>query len=376
MKVEPLFLAVAPPWGVASVDGEGGIGHSRTEDSGRLAAVAEPQFRGPTETYTMHLSPFKTTGSCVYAEMRMCPARGLFNNPEVHVAVTNGLMRAGRRVFVAEDRPMVWAAVVDGFRNISSRLQERAPHVASILDKVQLSEVEKDAVLSSMKLPSEPQVQRIGLDVARAIRDSGCTLEACVQRRIEERLRLHRGKLWELRELLVPTPLRELWGQEHQWAMTLDPENIRAIESVVGKFFAEDELEGKGSGGLGGEAATLSPAEKSLVVLGGVLAEGRALLDSLRLSVRHFGKELDVPLWATSLGGVWRDFGAPLASCSAEPEEVGRIRFLKELFCPLMLGSQGLEALRAAPGLATGAVPAPAPLTAGLAGEEPLWAPV
>lgn len=374
-RAEGILLAVAPTWGVSTTGSER-IGRLRGEGHRGLVPFSGQAPRLPEEAQFLSHSPSTVAASCTYADTSMCPARSLFDSPEVHAVATKELMRAGRRFFTAADRPMIWAIVADGFRNISAMLAERAPEVASSLDKVKLSEAQKDAVLMSMGLPSEPKLQRLGLEIAWAIRDSGCSLEACVQQHIEERLLPRRAELQSLRELLVPTPLRKLWGQTHQWAMTLDPENIRAMESVVGKFVGEVDLLGESRHLVGpGEAVGLSLAEKRLVVIGGVVEEGRALLDSLRLSARFLHGELDAPLWATSLSGVWRDFGASLTSCSADGGEVSRIHFLKELFCPLKLGSQGMEALRALS--ATAAVPrSPVAFSGGPGEEEPMWAPV
>jgi hypothetical protein len=201
-----------------------------------------------------------------------------------------------------------------------------------------------------MRLMSLPQVQSVGLAVAEAIRDSGCSLKECVRQRIEAKLEPRLGHLRALTQKLVPVSLQQLWSQEgHHWEMTLDPENIRVFESVIGSFVSKDATRNKTARPLRAPQARLSPEEKSSLVLGGVLEEARALLDVMRMCTRLSGKELAVPMWATSLAGAWSSFGYEVASCEADDGSSGdRQNLLKELFCPLRFGAQGIDALRAA----------------------------
>jgi hypothetical protein len=281
----------------------------------------------------------------------LCPARQLFESAEVHEVAAENLLQVGKRRRLLEGRPDdrkgLQVAVAAGFRKISAQLEVRAPALAGDLDRLQLSELQKDAVVDSMRLISMPEVQSIGLVVARAIRDSGCIFPECVRQHVEAKLRPRLTEIRRLREELVPVSLRQLWGGRHQWDLTLDPANIRSLESVNGKFAGDGEgLEVIPLGSSGRHH--LSPAERSSVVSGGIMEEARALMDAVKLCARMVGRELDVSPWATSLGGTWMNFGLNLESCGHDAGENVTIHFAKEFFCPLKFGAQGLDALRAA----------------------------
>ncbi|CAK0809697.1 unnamed protein product [Prorocentrum cordatum] len=56
-----------------------------------------------------------------------CAARELFESPEVYNVAAESLMQVGRQLLAQEDRQAVWAAVASGFRNVTVRLEDRAP---------------------------------------------------------------------------------------------------------------------------------------------------------------------------------------------------------------------------------------------------------
>jgi len=218
-------------------------------------------------------------------------------------------------------------------KNISTQLGLRAPEVASTLQLVQLSEEDKDAVLRSLRLISDPRVQKIGLEVARAIRGSASSNRDIVKRRIEERLQPQLREILELRQELVPSTLRRLWGEGHTWDMTLDPENVMVMERVSDEFETSYD-----------PRTAVNASEKDFGLYGGVLGEARALLDVMRACMRLFSSDLKVPEWATSLGGNM-EISAELLSCELDPITDSRMNFMKALFCPLKFGTQGMDAL-------------------------------
>lgn len=154
---------------------------------------------------------------CENSAAERCPARELFESPEVYNVAAESLMQVGRRLLAQEDRQAVWAAVASGFRNVTVRLEDRAPQVARDLDAIRLTRAQKIAVLASMRLVSLPQVQRVGVAVAEAIRDSGCTAKECVQRSIEAKLQPHEGHLRTLSGELAPGSLQQLWSRGRHW---------------------------------------------------------------------------------------------------------------------------------------------------------------
>lgn len=238
-----------------------------------------------------------------------------------------------------------------GFRNISLELQKRAPKVAKELSMVDLTQIQKNAVLNSMRLMGNPRVQSIGLDIGQAIHDSKSTHREDLRRYIQTRLQPRLGEIMKLRSELMPEPLRQLWGGGHQWTMTLDEENIRLMGAYrgQGKYGA---IRRSSAGGAAGGAAPveLSPQEaKTYSILGGVLEEGRALLDIIELCAHLFGRHFEVPYWLTYLGG-HMDVTSEFLSCEhhfLRPEDE-KLNSTTALFCPLKFGTQGMDALRAA----------------------------
>ncbi|CAK0800723.1 unnamed protein product [Prorocentrum cordatum] len=271
---------------------------------------------------------------CSYGEVPVCPAMDLFVNGEVLQVVEDSLMDLGTGLLTPADERLVQSIVVTSFKNISRELHAHAPEVAGELEMMQLSELQKDSVIAAMKLVANRQVQSLGLEVARAIRDSPSADRADLLLAIETQLRPKLASLMQLKNELVPASLRTLWGSDHQWDMTLDPESVKTMRGNA-REFAEDTQ----------PATTVDLARKSFSILGGVLEEGRALIDAIKLCTRMFGSELAVPNWATSLIG---KAGPRLETCELDAPMDSKLDFMKALFCPLKFGTAGLDALRAA----------------------------
>jgi len=269
---------------------------------------------------------------------RSWSAGELFWSPEVHEVATENLMQVGKGLLVHADRDGIRTAVARAFRNVSLRLEAREHSAAAMLATLRLSEAEKGAVLTSLRLLSMPQVQSIGLDVGLAIRSSASTDPTIVEDTIEAAVRPHLAGIERLRDDLVSGTLFELWGVGKRWRMSLAPENIQVMQaSHGGKLYT-------------GSASEIPPLEeKNLVVLGGVLEEARALLDVLSLCAHREGQDLHVPAWATSMGDNI-ELGPGLLSCElgfAHDVKADFKDFMRALFCPLKYGSQGIDALRA-----------------------------
>lgn len=287
--------------------------------------------------------------ACIYEETPLCPAKALFENPEVHDVAAANLMRVGYNgLILRRDFSMVRAIVVASFGNISHQISKYAPAAADTLDKIPLTKIQKDAVVNSLRLMSDPRVQNIGFDVGLAIRDSPGVGRTNLKHRIEEKLRPRLEEIRKLREELMPGQLRTLWAKNYQWEMTLEPENVRVMRMQNGGKLAPVFTSLQDVYLSGTTRAPMAPAEKFYGILGGLLEEARALVDISRLCSSMFGKELDVPLWVTSLPGT-HNFSSDILSCEIRTEDDNKINFMKALFCPLKFGTQGMDALRAVP---------------------------
>mmetsp|Transcript_52641 Transcript_52641/g.104503 ORF Transcript_52641/g.104503 Transcript_52641/m.104503 type:complete len:470 (-) Transcript_52641:693-2102(-) len=289
---------------------------------------------------------------CVYPMAEDCPARELFWNAEVHEVVTENLMQVGRGLLVHADRDLVRNTVAAGFRNISLNVMRHAPKIADQMFRLRISEAEKNLVLTSLRLISLPEVQRLGFEVAMAIRRSLSHDRGNIQHVIEEMLEAKLDDISNMVHELISPPLLKLWGPghaRHQWDMTLESENIDVMTHVDGGKFYGSMNATFYANAHGGAPGYLPREEKAYGAWGGILEEGRALLDVIRLIVRSSGNgDLEVPGWAASLTSNvdMQDLGRELLSCELH-EEDGMDNFMKAIFCPLKYGTQGIDALRA-----------------------------
>jgi len=339
-----------------------------------------PWDRAPPGAGTVRTLPPATvrtqawsTAAPVEAEPPVISARGLLESPELHEVAAENVMRVGQKVLTLSDRDVVHAIAVAGFRNISSRLKERAPEALKVLDDVWFTDVQRNAVLKTMRLLSDPRVQSIGLDVAKAIRESRSRDHWVIVDRIHRRLTPRVGEIRVLRDQLIPASLRALARVGHHWDLTLTPANIRTMADVSDDWGSElgasqtPEMQpggifpvfrklGAAALGEAVKAVATRPKEvappadsKAQGISAGVSEQGRYLLDLLRLSVgalREDGRVHDAPVGAgavaTALGaGAGTEEALRGVSCSSG------LSAATALLCPLKFGTQGLDALRA-----------------------------
>lgn len=102
-------------------------------------------------------------------------ARMLFEDPEVKEVATAQVMRAGNGVLGPEDESLVRKHVHEGFSRFADEVRTLDPATYRILEEVQLDPEQRRAVLRAMSLATDPRVQRLGLEVANAVRESGKT---------------------------------------------------------------------------------------------------------------------------------------------------------------------------------------------------------
>jgi hypothetical protein len=223
-----------------------------------------------------------------------------------------------------------------GFRNLSTQLRLHAPEVAAEIEKLRVSQTERAAFAHALHLLSDPRVRDFGLEVGRALRDSASSDRQYLRRRVEERLGPRLPELRRLREEVVSEALESLWGTGRQWELTLDPENVRSMETVSGQFVFE--YEGRRI------KNAVSPAQKFFALAGGSFEEGRTLLDLMQLCIHSIE-----PHWTTTFSKTVTFDAAPLTwPCELTSSEYHDIDFMKALMCPLKFGAMGLDALRAA----------------------------
>jgi hypothetical protein len=296
--------------------------------------------------------------ACVYGETLSCPARALFENPDILEVAASNIMHVGEGGLLPSSAwDEVLAAVAEGFHNVSETLERKAPQAAERLDMLQLTEIQKDAVVMSLQLMSDQRVQGVGFEVGQAIRSSASMDHQYLKSRIESRLypRLH--EVWALREELMPKSLLRLWAKGHQWEMTFQPENIRMMQTSDGGMFAAPYNSLVDVYRVGTPSTPLNLEEKLYGIRGGVQEQARALVHLIQLCTRVLGEEeLSIPAWATSLQGTF-DFAGEVLSCELHGPGAFKVDYAKAFFCTLRFGAQGVDALRAISGMTRPEVP-------------------
>lgn len=339
--------AVFAAYGGAVRRGGQGAGSALSGKSAVIGSTQVPEdLGGPPEPE--HFMIGHPSYHCTYATSERCPASELFFSSEVHEVATENLMQVGRGIFSPADRDLVRETVAACFGNLSKQIEEHAGASLQALQNIQLDAKERNSVLTWIRLMSVPQVQSIGYEVALAMRRALTSDPAVVRTAVEEVLSVNLDNVKELRDELITPHMLDYWGPEQQWELTLDSENMAVMQAFKhGEFYGSLDADFY-SKNVSGLVKKLPAKEKAYGVWGGVLEQGRALIDVVKLLARRQDIELLVPAQATSLdvNVDVKDPGSELLSCELQPKD-GMNNLMKALFCPLKYGSQGLDALRA-----------------------------
>jgi len=157
-------------------------------------------------------------------------ARSLLESQDfAEVASANALAMSGRSG--DSERGALTAEAREGFKRISASIGARFPETAVQLETIQLSEEQKDAVLSSLRHLSDPRVQKLGFEVAQVMHKGGG--RDAVDRRLHDYFQPRLESIRRLRDEVIPESLRsseseELQGEEE---LTIDTEGMRFVES-------------------------------------------------------------------------------------------------------------------------------------------------
>lgn len=259
----------------------------------------------------------------------ICPLRGLFFDKDVHDTVAEGLVKLGAPLLEPSALVEVRNIVVASFANVSSTVHKYAKTVGDELNDLEVNSTVKKYLLDALRLLHDPKVQGIGRGVGRALRSSSSLSNP-------EHLRKHIVKcLWQdlggiqkLQLEVVPWPIRRIWswGNDQQWSMTMDRDNLRSMEALNGDVSVPAQ----------------AMSTRDAAISGGALEESRALLDLMLMCIRSKG-----PSWSTSMDGAMNVFSGSLSTpCEPDPEETDKADFRSTLICPLKYGMLGLDALR------------------------------
>jgi len=313
----------------------------------------------------------------------------LITGKELQAVVTDNLMRVGHHVFEESDRATVSDMVRRSFADMHKRLRKRWPKAASMMDKLRLSDRQMRTIVDTLQLLSDPRVQSIGLDVAKAIAESSSTGPGArwhILDAIHRRLRARISELRLLRQQLLPTEVLEQTAMHNgmpataRWTLTLTSANIHAMEGLDDSW--SDEIGGhtEPSGGVvpvwrslsasdaapeiaevpndprNGRNSTDAVQQKVAAVAAGILEEGNAILDLLSHGDQPREEQAQE---GRGTGAYWAmsDLGHTLALGSFHQPilcgHAGRLSSTlrsaaQAVVCPLKFGAFGLDALRAA----------------------------
>eukprot|EP00406_Dinophysis_acuminata_P007285 CAMPEP_0179238570 /NCGR_PEP_ID=MMETSP0797-20121207/15014_1 /TAXON_ID=47934 /ORGANISM="Dinophysis acuminata, Strain DAEP01" /LENGTH=367 /DNA_ID=CAMNT_0020945867 /DNA_START=99 /DNA_END=1202 /DNA_ORIENTATION=+ len=280
--------------------------------------LADPSSLAPT--------PKQMVPVCDYDEFLMCPAWTLFSNGDIHWAATENLMHIGDELFGHLDFEEVKTAVPMGFKGIAAQFQRHAPTVVRDLNSKVLSQSEANAVTKSFWALSTPEVQTLGVKIARIIKQIPATATADdLTVSIEDSMASDIGEIESLTVGTVPDEVRQRWGKqgpEHEWGLTLSPRSI----DLMRRYDASSPC----------DYASMSHGAKSLVIYAAVLELGKVFVELLRPNVLF---EQD---------SAARELIDGLYDSIVLPEDSNDAHCMQALLWPLRCGIQGLDAMRAA----------------------------
>lgn len=286
--------------------------------------------------------------------------RSLLESPSAVEVATRQLMEAGRRERISLPKEdSVRASVEETFRNMSLHLQATWPRGAQapVFDGRQ-----SKVVLDAMRRLSDVRFQRIGLEVARAVKESAEGDTEGMRRRILERLRPRLPEIRQLRDEVIPAELRNEAGvRPRRWGSLVHPSRERLLRSFDDAW--AERLEAHAAAQAEGPQAdtrrlqtssyttpppgTATPdpqaAAHNWELMSSVLSEGKMLLDQFKVFVMIFGANMDLPepvkVMLDSSG-----YFVQLAECGLGSVLQG-MSVAAMMMCPLELGEQGMEAI-------------------------------
>jgi len=317
------------------------------------------------------------TATRVSASAGPLTARSLLEDPDVIDVATGNLMRLGHKALRPEDESGVRSLVAQKFYNVSAALKARSPEFVKELETIRLTQAHKGAVLRMLKAISDPQVQRAGLLVAHAIRDSESKDESSLQHAVLTKLSQHTTLVQGLMHKMLPTPLRSLFSPGTTWKATSSSHDVGFMATFDDKwdmelsaskpeqnqdgerrlqfwnFFSSTSTAAPSFWNPGtvagtGPGTTMKPGLQTTLVrlfgiLGGAAEEASFLVEVITFMSRLFGKSMVIPTYVpTVTGGV--AFGSQFASC--EMAKVQQNQALQGLVsCPLALGTTAFRFL-------------------------------
>lgn len=285
-------------------------------------------------------------------------ARSVLESDELADAATDNVMKSGRMLIQESQREHVRSKTRQYFRDLTEGLQKKDPEGLGVLEKIRMSDEQKGAVVRSLASLTDPRVQRLGLYVAKAVRESPTGDQADIERRVKDTLSPHIEEIRQLEEDFHLQPLRELMGGGgllKDWHLDLDPGRIQVLKTfgddwklkIASSTPAVGQAAEAGARRLQDTSATASPlhrADEAFAIIKMIFDQARTVLGIVRQAAPMFGKDLNVNTWITSAIGI-ADFLFETVSCELDGADQG-MKPVQMAICPLASSSAGMDAMR------------------------------
>lgn len=316
--------------------------------------------------------------------------RMLLESDDTVQATSDQLMRAGVRAgsLRPDERRVVESAVTLAFRDVSDQIRSQFPDLG---DQLTIRPERSRMMLDMLKHVNNPRVQRLGLEVARALQSAKTSDRDHQRSAIVRRLQPQIEELRSLYDELVPAALRaSREAREESWEALLHPEHVRAMDTYGPEWEGhvqavaasrqlyggpvtnseadfEAPLEQESPADEQAHAHTTEdqpafqpgfPAERDHAsvarsflsphtkhILSMVLGGGSVLLKQIKFFISAFRKEYHMPPVLVKLLDL-AQVGLRLLNCEFHGLTHG-VDTTQMMLCPMQLGASGMHALHA-----------------------------
>jgi len=255
-----------------------------------------------------------------------------------------------------------------GMKKLTNHIKGTDPKVFDQLNLLQLSEAQQQGVLKVVANMADDRVQKVGRELGKLAKDSKVAgkstfSQETLKRKLEESFTQNKTALADLRNELLPAPLRKM--VDKNWDITFDAEKMRLmrdnrdswdVEVAMDKPSSRRLLDQWGTSNTGStDISSSSPGtmltsssfdgmgtkfEEGLGVFCGLLEQARVALDQIDFVGESFDVDMKIPYWAKSLiGGL--DFVTELSDCVMR----GESNEVKLMMCPMKYASAATDFL-------------------------------
>jgi hypothetical protein len=279
-------------------------------------------------------------------------ARALLEGPELANVVTRNYISVWPDLKQHERR--LHDKVITGMKKITTTIKDTEPKVFQQLNELRLSESQGNSILKVLGSMSDKRVQAVGEALAKITHSSKRAGKQTLMRQLEDAFQQNKTKLTQLRNEIVPAPLRSM--VDANWQVSFDPARMHLVRDSKDSWDFDVSVDKPSSRRLADVSQTnpgseFKPTqedmgnyadkfEEGLGVLTGLLEQARVALDQIDFVGESFDVDMKIPYWAKSLvGGL--DFIGELSDCVMR----GESNEVKLMMCPMKYASAATDFL-------------------------------